>query len=92
LKGGSGFTEAVQIIEGEGPAARKALESAHRELADAIAPATTPCFHLPWYAPDYTQAMDILIQSSGIGPLRPNTVVLNWMGESAKFHFRHRCL
>jgi hypothetical protein len=41
-------------------------------------------FPLTVCASDYTQAMGILIQSAGIGPLRPNTVVVNWMGESAK--------
>ncbi len=84
IEGGTGFTEAVQIIEGEGIAARKAQESAHRALAEAIASGHHAMFPLTVCAPDVTQAMGILIQSSGIGPLRPNTVVLNWMGESAK--------
>jgi len=84
IEGGSGFTEAVQIVEGEGSAARKARDSAHRALAEAIASGHHAMFPLTVSAPDLTQAMDILIQSSGIGPLRPNTVVLNWMGESAK--------
>ncbi len=83
IEGGTGFTEAVQIIEGEGMAARKAQESADRVLADAIASGSHAMFPLTVRAPDFTQAMGILIQSSGIGPLRPNTVVLNWMGESA---------
>ncbi len=84
IEGGTGFTEAVQIIEGEGRAARKAQETAHRALAEAIASGSHAMFPLTVCAPDFTQAMGILIQSSGIGPLRPNTVVLNWMGESAK--------
>jgi amino acid transporter len=84
IEGGSGFTEAVQIIEGEGAAARKAQASAHQELAEAIASGRHAMFPLTIFASDYTQAMGILIQSSGIGPLRPNTVVVNWMGESAK--------
>ena len=84
IEGGSGFTEAVQIVEGEGPAVRKARESAHRSLAEAIARGRHAMFPLTVYAPEYTPAMGILIQSAGIGPLRPNTVVINWMGESAK--------
>ena len=84
IEGGSGFTEAVQIVEGEGPAVRKARESAHRSLAEAIAHGRHAMFPLTVSAPEYTPAMSILIQSSGIGPLRPNTVVINWMGESAK--------
>lgn len=84
IEGGSGFTEAVQIVEGEGPAARKAQHSARRELAEAIATGRYAMFPLTVSAPDFTQAMGILIQSSGIGPLRPNTVIFNWMGESAR--------
>ncbi|MBR9987149.1 MAG: amino acid permease [Desulfosarcina sp.] len=84
IEGGTGFTEAVQIIEGEGMAARRAQDSAHRGLAEAIASGSHAMFPLTVCALDVTQAMGILIQSSGIGPLRPNTVVLNWMGESAK--------
>ena len=83
IEGGSGFTEAVQIVEGDGPSARKARESAHRELAAAIAQGSHPMFPLTVVAQDITQAMSILIQSAGIGPLRPNTVVVNWMGGSA---------
>jgi amino acid transporter len=84
IEGGSGFTEAVQIIEGDGPVARKARESAHRELAAAIAQGSHSMFPLTVVAQDITQAMSVLIQSSGIGPLRPNTVVVNWMGASSK--------
>ncbi|MBC2712962.1 MAG: amino acid permease [Desulfosarcina sp.] len=84
IEGGSGFTEAVQIIEGEGAAARKRRESAHKALSDAIARGRHPMFPLTVCGPDYTQTMGILIQSAGIGPLRPNTVVVNWLGESGK--------
>jgi amino acid transporter len=84
IEGGSGFTEAVQIIEGEGAAARKERASAHQALAEAITRGRHAIFPLTVCAPDYTQAMGILIQSSGIGPLRPNTVLVNWMGDSAK--------
>jgi hypothetical protein len=84
IEGGSGFTEAVQIIEGEGATARKVQSAAHRELVEAIASGHHAMFPLTVCATDFTQAMGVLIQSSGIGPLRPNTVVLNWMGKSAK--------
>jgi len=84
IEGGSGFTEAVQIVEGEGVAARKKRESAHLALVEAIARGRHAMFPLTVCASDYAQTMGILIQSAGIGPLRPNTVVVNWMGDSAK--------
>ncbi|BBO76930.1 Na-K-Cl cotransporter [Desulfosarcina widdelii] len=84
IEGGSGFTEAVQIVEGEGPAARKTRESAHRKLMEAIAQGHHDMFPLTVSATDYVQTVSVLLQSAGIGPLRPNTVVVNWMGDSAK--------
>jgi amino acid transporter len=84
IEGGSGFTEAVQIVEGEGPAARKTRESAHRKLMEAIAQGHHAMFPLTVSATDYAQTVSVLLQSAGIGPLRPNTVVVNWMGDSAK--------
>ncbi len=83
IEGGSGFTEAVQIIEGEGAAARKSRDAANQELAQVIARGRHAMFPLSICAPEYAAAMGILIQSAGIGPLRPNTVVVNWMGESS---------
>ena len=84
IEGGSGFTEAVQIVEGDGAVARKAREAAERELSAAIFSGQHAMFPLTVCAPDLAQAMGILIQSSGIGPLRPNTVVVNWLGDSAR--------
>ena len=84
IEGGSGFTEAVQIVEGDGAAVRKARAAAHQALAEAIVRGGHPMFPLTVCATDATQAMGLLIQSSGIGPLRPNTVVVNWMGDAAK--------
>ena len=84
IEGGSGFTQVVQIIEGEGVAARMQRDSAYRELTEDISQCRHPMFPLVVYAPEYTQAMGVLIQSSGIGPLQSNTVVVNWMGETAK--------
>ena len=84
IEGGSGFTEAVQIIEGEGAAARKERQAAHHALTEAIVRGRHAMFPLTVCASDYAHTMGVLIQSAGIGPLRPNTVVVNWMGESAK--------
>ncbi len=84
IEGGRGFTEAVQIIEGEGAAARKQRQAAHHVLVEAIVRGRHSMFPLTVCATDYAHTMGVLIQSAGIGPLRPNTVVVNWMGESGK--------
>jgi amino acid transporter len=84
IEGGSGFTEAVQIVEGTEPETKKIAQSANRALVEAIAQGNHAMFPLTVCAPDRSQAMAVLLQSSGIGPLRPNTIVINWMGDSAK--------
>lgn len=84
IEGGSGFTEAVQIVEGQGAAAVKARDEAHRELTAAINQGHHAMFPLTVCAPDFALTMAVLIQSSGIGPLRPNTVVANWMEQSGQ--------
>ncbi len=84
IEGGSGFSEAVVIIEGEGPAVKKARDAAKRELVAAVAAGRHTMFPLAVCAPDLGQAMGVLIQSSGIGPLRPNTVVVNWPEDSTR--------
>jgi amino acid transporter len=84
IEGGSGFTEVVHIIEGEGAAVRKARDAAYQELSKAISGGNRPMFPMVVHTPDFSQAMGVLLQSSGIGPLQSNTVVVNWMGETAK--------
>ncbi len=84
IEGESGFTEAVQIIEGEGRTAWKKRKLAHQELIQAIASSHYDMFPLTVSAPDFIHAVEILLQSSGIGPLRPNTVIFNWRTESEK--------
>ena len=84
IEGGSGFTEAVQIIEGEGRTAWEKRKLAHQELIQAIASSHYDMFPLTVSAPDFIHAVEILLQSSGIGPLRPNTVIFNWRTESEK--------
>lgn len=84
IEGGRGFLEAVQIVEGEGAVVRKMQQSRQKALTEIISQNNFSMFPLTVCAPDFSDAMGILIQSSGIGPLRPNTIVVNWFGESGK--------
>jgi hypothetical protein len=54
----------------------------HKELAGFVAAHEWPIFPLVMSAPDFGPAMSALIQSNGIGPVRPNTVVLNWFNKA----------
>jgi amino acid transporter len=84
LEGGSGFAEAVQIVKGADIVARRHALTAHEALTASLDKHSQAIFPLTVCAADADEAIGVLIQSSGIGPLQPNTVLLNWFGESGK--------
>jgi amino acid transporter len=87
LEGGSGFAEAVQIVKGADVVARRHAQTAHDALTAALGKHPQAVFPLTVCAADADEAIGVLIQSSGIGPLQPNTVLLNWFGDSGKALF-----
>jgi len=89
LEGGSGLTTAVQIIEGQGAKVRKLRNEAQKKLHDHIAEQGIQAFDLTVMAPDLLSGAQILIQSHGIGTVRANTIVLNWLEQrNALFSYR----
>ena len=78
VEGRSGFATALQIIEAEGAAARKSCKEMQKELSFFISEKKLPIFPLTISAPEFSDALGVLIQGTGFGPLTPNTVVLNW--------------
>jgi hypothetical protein len=79
LQAGSGLTTAVQILEGEGMKADRLKEEAEHELRAFIAEKGLPAFPLAVVASDLGEAIHTILQSFGVGPLKANTVLLNWM-------------
>ncbi len=77
----SGLITAIRIIEGEGARARKERDEAEQELLDHLNDQGIDAFGLAVTAPDLLTGARILIQSHGIGPVRANTVLLNWIEE-----------
>ena len=78
LEGDTGFATIVRIIEGEGPQMIKLREEAERELRKDIAESDSEAFPLVVAAPSLIQGMHTLVQAYGIGPLKVNTILLNW--------------
>jgi amino acid transporter len=78
IEGGAGFATAVHVFEGEGAVARKQCSEIQKELTGFIADRELPIFPLTVCAPDFTDALGILIQGAGFGPITPNTIALNW--------------
>ncbi|MBW1800053.1 MAG: amino acid permease [Deltaproteobacteria bacterium] len=78
LEGGSGLTSAVRVIEGEGIRMLKEKEEAERDLQRDIRTHDLKAFPMVLAAPDLDIGVYELVQAFGIGPLRANTILLNW--------------
>lgn len=81
IQGGSGFTTVVRILEGDGARILRQKEEAESELQKIIQEHGILAFSLVLTSPDLSVGLHSLIQAFGIGPLRANTVLLNWMEE-----------
>ncbi len=84
IEGGSGFTTVVRILEGEGVKMLKLQSEAEAELRRDIAEKGLKAFPLVMVAPSVYLGVQSLVQTSGLGPIRANTVILNWMGQLQK--------
>ena len=78
LEGDTGFTTVVRILEGEGAKMLKLREEAEKELRQDIADSNSEAFPLVIVAPSLIQGIQTLVQGYGIGPLKANTILLNW--------------
>jgi hypothetical protein len=78
LEGDTGFATVVRILEGEGPQMLKLREEAEIELRKDIVNYASEAFPLVIVAPSLIQGIHTLVQSYGIGPLKVNTILLNW--------------
>lgn len=80
ITGGSGMLTAVQLIEGDGASAavRQEQEAADATLRDQLAQSGVDAYPLVVAAPDLRIAATTLLQAWGVGPIKSNTVLLNW--------------
>jgi amino acid transporter len=78
LESDTGFVTLVRILEGEGPQMLKLREEAENELHKDIVNYASEAFPLVIVAPGLIQGIHTLVQAYGIGPLKANTILLNW--------------
>ena len=81
IQGGSGLTTAVRLLEGGGPEMIKLQAEAEAELQRDIREEDLSVFPLVVFAPNLQVAVQTLVQSFGVGPLKANTVLLNWLDQ-----------
>jgi len=84
IEGGSGLTTAVKMIEGTGAKTEKLRIEAQEELTADIRKNNLGAFSLVISAPEMQSALQVLSQAHGIGPLRVNTMLVNWFDQLGK--------
>ena len=80
ISGGAGLITAVQLLEGDSasPVVRARREAAEARLRAELDADGLDAFPLVVAAPDLAVASMTLLQAWGVGPIRANTVALNW--------------
>ena len=79
LEGGSGITSVAKILVGDGQKVLKQKKEAEEELRRDIEAHGAYAFPLVVVAPEVHTGVQILVQGYGIGPLKANTILLNWL-------------
>jgi amino acid transporter len=79
LEGDAGLTTVVRILQGQGVKMLKHREQAEEELRKDIAESGLEAFALVITVPDFNQGLQTLVQTFGVGPMRANTILLNWI-------------
>ena len=84
IQGGSGLITAVRMLEGEGMKMNRLREEAEEELRKDAAVQKAGAFSLVVLMPTVQSGLPVLLQSFGVGPLKANTVLLNYLGSTQK--------
>ena len=78
IEGGSGLTTAVRVVQGQGLLVRAESAKAEEEMAAEVGGQEIEAFVRVVSAPDLEVAFPVLLQASGLGPIRPNVALFNW--------------
>ena len=84
LEGGSGMTAAIRMIKGEGLKIKARKEKMYHELSAHINDINSNAYPLVVSVPAITRSLPVIIQSFGLGPIKANTALINWMDELGK--------
>jgi amino acid transporter len=81
LEGRSGITTLVCVLRGRGLEMRRQREAAEKELIKDIRGGGFRAFPLVVSTDDIEDGIHHVLQAAGIGPLRVNTILTNWIAE-----------
>jgi amino acid transporter len=77
IEGNSGLTAAVRILPGRGKKVYELRHEAEKELLADIGKEGANAFAKVIVAPNFRVGAEILVQSFGVGAIKPNTILLN---------------
>lgn len=78
IDGGSGITTAVRVLETSGARARAERLAAAEELAADVRERQLEAFTRVVAMADLETGFPVLLQSAGLGPIRPSIALFNW--------------
>jgi amino acid transporter len=87
LVGKSGLTTLVRVIESSGALMKREKIEAENELYKDIADSGVTAFPLVVAAPAFESANPLLLQAFGVGPLRANTLLINYRSHYSQHFF-----
>lgn len=80
--GGAGLVSVVRLIEARGEAAIERKAQAEAALARELREAEEPALALVVTTEHVDHAVPVVVQAAGVGPLRVNTAMVNWVQDS----------
>jgi amino acid transporter len=90
IEGRSGMTTVVRILEGSGAKVHRERIQVENEIKKNILDAGLNAFPLVMVSPELDAGVNSLLQAFGIGPLKANTILLNWLQPDSPFTYKFR--
>jgi len=84
IEGNSGLTTAVRIIQGQGMKTSLLRIDEEKQLSADLVTLQSTAFPLVLAAQDISDVLPTLVHSYGIGPVRANTLLVNWIDDMGK--------
>lgn len=84
MEGGSGITCAVRMIKAEGVKRKTLRLKVFKELSAHMKEMNTTAYPLVLSVSEISKSLPVIIQSFGLGPLKANTALINWMDDLDK--------
>jgi hypothetical protein len=87
IEGRSGMTTVVRILERTGAKAIRERMEVETELRRDIQESGLSAFPLVMTVSEFQEGLQSLLQVYGIGPLKANTILMNWLNPDSPFSF-----